>query len=60
MLTVPGSSIDHTMRRKGRVVSIRNHTFAVKVKAEEEHKKERAAIAEKGGLKTTNSAKMQR
>jgi len=30
------------------------------VKAEEEHRKERTAIVEKGGLKTTNIAKMQR
>ena len=37
-----------------------NHTFAVKVKAEEEHRKERTTIAEKRGLKTTSSAETQR
>jgi len=30
------------------------------VKEVEEHRKERTAIAEKGGLKKTNSAKVQR
>ena len=57
MSTVPGSSINHTMRRKGRVVSIRNHTFAIKVKAEEEHRKERTAIAEKRGFEDEEQCK---
>ena len=48
--TVPGSSINHLMRRKGRVMSTRNRTFSIGVEAVEERRKERIAIAEKKGF----------
>ena len=38
------------MRRKGRVVSTRNRTFAIGMEAVEERRKERFAIAEKKGI----------
>ena len=48
--TIPGSSMNPIMRRKGRVVNTRDRTFFIGMEAVDERSKEGIAIAEKRGF----------
>ena len=50
MTTVPGSSMNPTMRRKGRIVNTRDRTFVIGMEAVDERSKEGIAIAGERGF----------